>query len=1251
MRNFKRFLSMALTMLMLVGSLSVLTSAKFEDVTDFQNEIAVLGQLGVIKGNADGTFGFDENVTRRQAALFFARATTGKVDDALNWQSTVNNTPFTDLDEKNDYYGAISYNHNMGIVKGRNATTFAPNDTITFQEAITMAVRALGYKGADMDAGYPYSYYSKAVSLGLDNGIEGVALTDTVTRGVMAKLIYNMIFATNSKGTTIAAEAFGSSVKTTSLVLVATDGKTLVKNLSTKVSDNKKLAAFVGFNNDGTFNLDTVYHFEWADFAKLTYGEGTTEKAIDHVGASYTVVTIDNFKSLVTATENKSEVLTGYNGTGKIGDKEYSLVQKWTSVANIGKTVTGNDELIQFNTAYLAGGNKIGSKVAYYGNNWYVVDENNNILKDDEGGSILLYYIDAIKDKDNIVTGASSTFPYYTKFEYKVGNDTVVKYYPAYLPLDGSRYNGAAPTDRFYADKNAATYDADKTGDKYTKNVSAYTDTVVYDDNGDGVYDRAYFTAYNFGQYIVADDDGNGKKEYHFTFGTLGKGSGKKYDTNKEDLALYNLTDEELKSGDFILWAYDPINNAVTVKKVYNTVKTGYVTGLDVVNDTITIVNNLFNYGLPVTAGETLKYGVDGLPGATSSKISGVNAFIHKDENNKTTEELVGVKYDLYGKAVTLVIDEEYNRVVAIVDVKSADTPLVITKVDISLYTLGTLRATVIDNSGNRQIISISSINGVPVLNWFNFNKDTLKEGQLVLGSQQKDGTWIVSTAVSYTEELESSDDDVTYTYVNGYGYNGTTLVHKADGSKLVIVNAVKTTTVDKDDKVISVSYSYQIASGVPANGSTITVTAPAKVYYKDAYMYILSEVTQKVGGDGKTTVTAGKKAAFTGNWNVIDSGWQVGLATDVIYLAARGVATTGNQYGTYLFTGNYFSILTGAKNTDVGSALYSNFMLEAGNFYHVTKVKDGDNTIVVVLDKIEDGYENTEYFKEVYVKSYNKDNRVITIADQYGKDIDTIKGKEPKYIDWKESTPSVDKAPKSKGDNQLYKAYYYYKEPLYGTTDKVYFLVTDTVNILSNPKLVGIEVEPAGNPVAGTTVKVKSVTIEINGTKVSYKPSELPFPAIYYWYSVENNEKKKIDENYNKTSYTTTKDDVGKTIRVEVYLPGYEGTASYDFENIIEYRLISLTVMADDTTVVDNGGQVAKNAKLTISKVTDMLGADVKSNCSITWTLNNNDNDVVGDSITLDLEEITGLQSGDAITVTVTCKGSTLKWTATVTG
>lgn len=1130
MRNFKRFLSMALTMLMLVGSLSVLTSAKFEDVTDFQNEIAVLGQLGVIKGKADGTFGFDENVTRRQAALFFARATTGKVDDALNWQSKVNNTPFTDLDPENDYYGAISYNHNMGIVKGKSATAFAPNDNITFQEAITMAVRALGYKGADMDAGYPYSYYSKAVSLGLDKGIENVALTDTVTRGVMAKIIYNMLFATNSKGTTIAAEAFGSAVKTTTLVLAATKGKKLVANLGTNASDT--VAAFVELNSDGTFNYNKVYHFTWKTFAELAYGEGATEKAFDKVGASYSVVTIDNFKSLVTVSENASKVLTDYTGNGKIDDTQYSLVDKWSSVYNIGTTISGKDELIQFTTASYPGYTFDGAKKAYYAGHWYVVNDKGNILGTD--GSELLYYYENVKDK--VATTTAATFPFY----YKLGTGDNAKYYPAYLPVDGTRYAGAATVDQI--DKVPATYSVTKDDASITTNVSAYAETVVYDDNNDGVYDRAYFTAYNFGRFFKTTDGGD--TYYNVRYGAHGpKVTGANDNKGYKNITLVDKTDG-VKDGDYVLWAFDAVNEILTIKKVFNNAKIGYITYVDVVNDTITVVDNLFNYGLPVTTGKTLKYGVATLPGATDTHIDGVKSSINRDKGGyKTTEELIGVNPGLYGKAVSYIVDDEHDdKVIAIVDIANADTPLVVTSVDYSYYSFGNLRVTVIDNNGTMQVINVSAIDNIPVLNWFGVNPlQKLGDGQLVFGKLQKDGTWILSTAVPYKEELKTGA--VTYTYVNGYGYKGNSFVHKADGSKLVIVNAVKTTTLDEEDKVESVSYSYQIASGVPANGSTITVTAPAKVYYQDAYMYILSEVTQKVV-EGGTTVT-GAKAAFSEKWNVITTGWQVGKASDVIYLASTGVHTTGNKYGTYLFTGNYFSILTGAKNTDVGSALYSNFMLEADNFYEVTMVKEGSVTNVIVLNKIDLGAPN---FEEVYVKSIDNEKRIIVLSDEYGNE-DILTGKEGKLIDWKASPKSVDTAPAAKKDTELYTAYRYVGEPLKDTTNKVYFLVDGKVDIqekVTGKVITSVELDAKDNPKVGDEIKVTKITTLEDGVPKTYavdeegKAPEFFKDVTFVWYYGDQRANYQSGKGAAYATFDVRSVHEDSKIKVVVYIDGY---------------------------------------------------------------------------------------------------------------
>jgi hypothetical protein len=971
MRNFKRFLAMALTMLMIVGSFSLLTSAKFEDVTDFQDEISILSELGVIKGKADGTFGFDELVTRRQAALFMARSATGKVDDAVNWQSKINNTPFTDLDPENDFYGAISYCHGNGIVVGRTKTTFDPNGNIKFKDALTMAVRALGYKTDAMDAGYPYTYYSKAISLGLDKGIEDISLETEATRGVMAKLLYNMLFATNSKGTTMASDSFGTAVKATNLVLAAVPGKKLVANFNPLPSDTS-VVALIEFNADGTLNYNKAYNFKWADFAALAYGEGTEEKAIDHVGDSYYVVTINGFKSLVSVTENPSKTFTQDEapGNGKIDGADYSLVQTWSSVFNIGTTNTGKDELIQYNTAYAAGG-KIGHHLAYYGNYWYVVDVNDNIL-DDNGDKLLIYY-ENIVDKDDIVSGATEYFPFY----YKIGT----QYYPAYLPMDGSRYAGAATTDKF-SDK-PATYHSNMNGSAYTTNVNAYADTVAYDDNNDGVYDRAYFTNYIFGKYYTTDNNGDGNLEHHFTLGANGADV-HVVNTSVEAFVLNNLSGKELKSGAYVLWARDAINRSFTVKKIYDDVKAGYVTGVDVINKTITF-SNVSTFGLGVGTTETIKYGVAKLPGATNTND---NLTINDDgTGSNSTESLIGVHYSLIHKYVSYIVDDEHDgKVVAIFDNVNATTPLVITDIDFtSLLTFGNIRAYVIDQTGTAQIITISNINGVPLVNynvggalWYpglGFGYDTINDALkavlidddsqfpgLVYGAKQTNGTWVISTALNDDNIYKAGGEGQTQTklsFYNGIAYQNYDLEStnetipglkfSAVGSSLVIIMR----EVDNDDNFFTGR--YLIATGIPSNGAHLYIDSGADIYAKAGYMYI----------------PEGKEADFgTAHWGWnLTSAYTTGLANDVIYLDE--LALIGASGFTYTYTGIYYSILTGKTNADIGAYITSTEMLAKDTFYEVTRsVQDGMVVINAVRELDDDDFET------VYITAFS-DNHV----------------------------------------------------------------------------------------------------------------------------------------------------------------------------------------------------------------------------------------------------------------------------------
>ena len=103
MKNFKKFLTLVLAVMMVVSSVAFSTSAattKFEDV-DADNETLVkavdlLSYMGVAKGTSETTFGADELVTRQQFALFIYRLMKGGKDAPAG---AANSTKFTDLED------------------------------------------------------------------------------------------------------------------------------------------------------------------------------------------------------------------------------------------------------------------------------------------------------------------------------------------------------------------------------------------------------------------------------------------------------------------------------------------------------------------------------------------------------------------------------------------------------------------------------------------------------------------------------------------------------------------------------------------------------------------------------------------------------------------------------------------------------------------------------------------------------------------------------------------------------------------------------------------------------------------------------------------------------------------------------------------------------------------------------------------------------------------------------------------------
>lgn len=185
MRNFKKFLSLALAMLMMLSS-AVLTTGAAEVTSDYMDAAQHLAAIGVMKGDENGNLMLDKHVTRYQAALFFVQAITGKTDSSV-WNAD-KSAIFTDVPE---YGTAIDYLANLGLIVGRGNGIYGYNDTITYQEMLTLAVRALGYERENM--AYPYDYILEAQKLGLTKNIKNVNFKAEMKRDETAQMIWDML--------------------------------------------------------------------------------------------------------------------------------------------------------------------------------------------------------------------------------------------------------------------------------------------------------------------------------------------------------------------------------------------------------------------------------------------------------------------------------------------------------------------------------------------------------------------------------------------------------------------------------------------------------------------------------------------------------------------------------------------------------------------------------------------------------------------------------------------------------------------------------------------------------------------------------------------------------------------------------------------------------------------------------------------------------------------------------------------------
>ena len=186
----KKVLSLVLVIAMVLSSMSFAFASTFEDIadTDYAKAIETLTALGVVNGYEDGTYRPEKTVTRAEMAKLLV--------EILGYGNLVAGSKSNFTDTQGHWADAwIALAAGKGIVIGTGEGKFTPDRTVSYDEAITMVVRALGYTDSSNELKnmtWPTNFKVKAAELDL---LDGVKLGAGADRGGVAQLLFNALEA------------------------------------------------------------------------------------------------------------------------------------------------------------------------------------------------------------------------------------------------------------------------------------------------------------------------------------------------------------------------------------------------------------------------------------------------------------------------------------------------------------------------------------------------------------------------------------------------------------------------------------------------------------------------------------------------------------------------------------------------------------------------------------------------------------------------------------------------------------------------------------------------------------------------------------------------------------------------------------------------------------------------------------------------------------------------------------------------
>ena len=189
--RIKRFISAIVISMALGGCMMFSGAAAFPDVdenAEYAEAIAYVSEAGIMVGDENGNFNPDKTVTRAEMAVILCNM----LGEAENL--TADGSVFTDVPAEHWSNPYVVRAAELGLVSGYGDGRFGPGDAVTYEQAVTMVVSAMGLgELAGINGGYPQGYIFVAGDYGYIADMSAQQ-GNPLSRCQVAILVFNALF-------------------------------------------------------------------------------------------------------------------------------------------------------------------------------------------------------------------------------------------------------------------------------------------------------------------------------------------------------------------------------------------------------------------------------------------------------------------------------------------------------------------------------------------------------------------------------------------------------------------------------------------------------------------------------------------------------------------------------------------------------------------------------------------------------------------------------------------------------------------------------------------------------------------------------------------------------------------------------------------------------------------------------------------------------------------------------------------------